>query len=145
MSVDPFSLHPLLVRDALPLVRLSLCQVLLASDARYPWLILVPERPGLRDFDEVAAGDVPLLHADIALACAVLRRLFQPDKLNVASLGNLVPQLHIHVIARFQSDAAWPGPIWGRHSPLPYAAGVLEERVGVLREAFLHSSKYNLP
>ncbi|MBF0136105.1 MAG: HIT domain-containing protein [Magnetococcales bacterium] len=130
-----FTLHPDLARAGIFLGKLSLSQLLLMNDARYPWLVLVPERPGLRDFDEVAGDDVPLLHADISLVCSTLRHLFHPDKLNVASLGNMVPQLHIHVIARFQTDAAWPHPVWGVYPPLPYSEELLEKRLISIKSA----------
>ena len=129
-------LHPILLKDCVTVCPLSLCEVLLMNDSQYPWLILVPDRPGLRDFDELSDSDTPLVHADIKQASRVLRTLFNPTKLNVAALGNMVPQLHIHIIARFTSDKAWPKPIWGLHPPLPCPNEVLEDRLTLLRKAF---------
>ncbi|MBF0462487.1 MAG: HIT family protein [Magnetococcales bacterium] len=125
-------LHPQLARDCLWLGRLAACQVLLMNDSRYPWLILVPNQEGLADFDLLPEALVPMVWDDIRQASQALRTLFQPDKLNVAALGNVVPQLHIHVIARFQQDAAWPRPVWGCHPPLPYAERALREQTARL-------------
>ena len=108
-----FDLDPRLAADPVELSRWSLCRVLLMNDSNYPWLILVPQRPGLRDFDEVAGADRGVLDGEITRACTALRKMFKPYKMNVASLGNAVPQLHIHIIARQTGDAAWPKPVWG--------------------------------
>jgi len=116
----PFALHPALERDTVPVARLALCRVLLMRDRRFPWLILVPERDGVREIAELAPADRGLLIEEISLASDALKRLVRPDKLNVGALGNLVPQLHVHVVARFTSDAAWPGPVWGSGAAEPY-------------------------
>ncbi|HEX2116792.1 MAG TPA: HIT domain-containing protein [Alphaproteobacteria bacterium] len=108
-----FELDPRLAADTVELARWSLCRVLLMNDTNYPWLILVPQRPGLRDFDEVAGADRGVLDGEITDACAALRKMTKPHKLNVASLGNAVAQLHIHIIARQTADPAWPRPVWG--------------------------------
>ncbi|MEO5339042.1 MAG: HIT family protein [Magnetococcus sp. MYC-9] len=128
LSAPDIDLHPRLARDGVWLGRLSACQLLLMNDSRYPWLILVPNQEGLTAFDLLPEPLVPLVHDDIRRAGQALRTLFQPDRLNVAALGNLVPQLHIHLIARFQQDAAWPGPVWGLHPPLPYGEQALQEQ-----------------
>ena len=126
----PFSLHPTLARDTVEVARLPLCRVLLMKDRRFPWLILVPERDsarGAKDLDELSPEDRAVLIEEIAAASGALRQLFQPDKLNVGALGNIVPQLHIHVVARFRTDAAWPGPVWGSGAAEPYTESDLEE------------------
>ena len=115
-----FTLDPHLAADTVALARWPLCRVLLMNDANYPWLILVPERPGLRDLDELAGADRVAVMDEIARACSALRTMVKPHKLNVASLGNAVPQLHIHVIARFPNDPAWPKPVWGVIPAKPY-------------------------
>ena len=125
-------LHPQLARDCLWLGRLSACQVLLMDDSHYPWLILVPNQAGLTEFDLLPESLVPAVHDDIRRAAQVLRTLFQPDKLNVAALGNMVPQLHIHLIARFHQDAAWPKPVWGCLPPSPYGEPLLQEQASRL-------------
>ncbi|MFL6192790.1 MAG: HIT domain-containing protein [Thermoanaerobaculia bacterium] len=122
----PFSLHPTLARDTVEVTRLTLCRVLLMRDRRFPWLILVPELEEIREIHELAEEDRGLLIEEIALASRTLERLFQPDKLNVGALGNLVPQLHVHVVARFADDPAWPGPVWGSGPAMPYTDEELE-------------------
>jgi diadenosine tetraphosphate (Ap4A) HIT family hydrolase len=108
-----FILHEKLLNDTIEIGRLDLSLLLLMNDRLLPWLILVPEREGVREIDELPADDRILLIEEIACVSKVLRSLYNPDKINVGALGNLVPQLHVHVIGRFVSDRAWPGPIWG--------------------------------
>lgn len=115
-----FELHERLAADTFLVDDLPLCRVLLMNDRRFPWLILVPRREDLRDFDDVAAAEKPNFHAEIDLASAVLREATEAHKMNVAALGNMVPQLHVHVIARFPGDAAWPAPVWGVGTAEPY-------------------------
>ena len=122
----PFALHPTLARDTVEVARLPLCRVLLMKDRRFPWLILVPERDSMREIHELPAADRAELIEEIARAGEVLQRLFQPDKLNVGALGNVVPQLHVHVVARFATDPAWPGPVWGSGTAVDYANDQLE-------------------
>ena len=132
----PFALHPRLAADTEPVARLALCRVLLMNDARVPWLILVPERPGLSELHALPPAERALLMEEIAAASRVLERLYRPDKLNVGALGNLVPQLHVHVIGRYRSDAAWPGPIWGSGPAIPYRAEALSAERERLQAAF---------
>ena len=127
-----FELDSRLEADTLPLGRLNLCRILLMNDARFPWLILVPERAGMAELTDLAEADQAQLWREILAANDVLKALFGPDKLNTGALGNRVRQLHIHVIARFQSDAAWPGPVWGQGEAAPYPphmAGALMDRI----------------
>jgi len=128
----PFALHPTLARDTVEVARLRLCRVLLMKDRRFSWLILVPEREAVREIYELSVTDRAVLIEEIAAASEVLARLFQPDKINVGALGNVVPQLHVHVIARFSTDPAWPGPVWGSGAAVPYVDGELEEIKGRL-------------
>jgi diadenosine tetraphosphate (Ap4A) HIT family hydrolase len=106
------------------------------KDRRFPWLILVPEREAAREIYELTTADRAALMEEIREASEVLVRLFQPDKLNVGALGNVVPQLHVHVIARFAADPAWPGPVWGFGTAVPYPEGELTEVRGRLASAF---------
>lgn len=122
----PFALHPTLARDTVEVARLPLCRVLLMKDSRFPWLILVPERESVREIHELSAADRAALIEEIARTGEVLMRLFRPDKLNVGALGNVVPQLHVHVVARFSTDPAWPGPVWGSGLAVSYADDQLE-------------------
>jgi diadenosine tetraphosphate (Ap4A) HIT family hydrolase len=132
MSNSPFILDPRLEADTMVLGRFELCRVLLMNDARYPWLILVPEKPDLAEIIDLLEPDQMQLMREIALASQALKTLFNPDKLNVGALGNRVRQLHVHVLARFVSDAAWAGPVWGVGQAQPYPphmAGVTMDRM----------------
>lgn len=115
-----FALHPLLAADTFEVTDLPLCRVLLMNDSQYPWLILVPRRANLRDLDELSVTDAQQLTLEINRASKALRVVSLPYKLNVAALGNMVEQLHIHVIARRKDDVAWPRPIWGVSPAVPY-------------------------
>jgi diadenosine tetraphosphate (Ap4A) HIT family hydrolase len=128
-----FALHPRLAADTVPVADLPLCRVLLMADARFPWLILVPRRADLTEFIDLDAPERGVLMEEIALASRVLRQETGAEKLNVGALGNVVSQLHIHVVARYSADAAWPGPVWGSGPALPYAgdaAQALARRIG---------------
>jgi|TARA_X000000950_G_scaffold288769_1_gene407256 diadenosine tetraphosphate (Ap4A) HIT family hydrolase len=115
-----FELHPRLDADTTLICDLALSRVLLMRDARYPWLILVPRRANLRELHQLQDEDLGQVMQEIAWVSDRLSELTQAFKLNVAALGNQVPQLHIHIIARQQNDAAWPNPVWGIGDPLPY-------------------------
>lgn len=121
-----FQLHPRLEADTREVARLALCRVLLMNDRRYPWLILVPQRADIREIHQLSAADRAALIEEIAAVAHAMERLHKADKMNVAALGNQVPQLHVHVIARFTTDPAWPGPIWGKGSPEAYEPGRIE-------------------
>ena len=108
-----WSLHPQLAQDTVPIGDLPLARVLLANDANYPWLILVPRRPGLIELIDLEENAQVQLLGEIATAARALKSITECDKLNIAALGNQVAQLHVHVIARRHSDAAWPKPVWG--------------------------------
>ena len=108
-----FVLDNCLARDTIHLVELPLCRFLLMNDKRYPWLILVPRYNGLSEVHDLSEKDQSILIFEITCATRALKKLFSPDKMNVAALGNMVSQLHIHVIARFKKDEAWPNPVWG--------------------------------
>ncbi|GLS46378.1 HIT domain-containing protein [Methylobacterium brachythecii] len=130
-----FTLDPRLQADTAAIGDLALCSVLLMDDARFPWMILVPRRPGLSELTDLSPEDAATLMDEIRLASGVMQALSKPDKLNVAALGNQVAQLHIHVIGRFRSDPAWPNPIWGVGTRAPYPAHAraqLLERAGAL-------------
>ncbi len=130
-----FELHPRLARDTLPVASLGLSELLLMNDARFPWCILVPRRAGLREWHHLPATEQTRLMAEIEQVSEVLEALPGITKLNVGALGNLVPQLHIHVLGRHPDDAAWPGPVWGAGSPEPYAPGAAEGLMNRLRRS----------
>jgi len=130
---ETFTLHPQLAADTVELARWPLSLVLLMDDARFPWLILVPQRQGLRDLHDVAAAEHGTMMAEIARAGRVMKSTFGADKINTAALGNQVPQLHIHVIARFASDPAWPKPIWSVGERRPMTEAERMQRIAALK------------
>ncbi|TWT23227.1 HIT domain-containing protein [Luteimonas marina] len=130
-----YELHPQLAADTHPLAVFELCELRLMDDANYPWLVLVPRLPEARELIDLDAAQRHLLTDEIDRAARVLREVFRPFKLNVAALGNLVPQLHVHVIARFEHDPAWPAPVWGRVAARPYTPDALVERIRLLDAA----------
>lgn len=127
-----FTLHPKLAADCEPLGELPLCTALLMRDGRFPWVILVPRQEGLSDLHDLAAASAPALFAEVALVSQVLKAEFKVQKINVAALGNQVPQLHVHVIGRHRADAAWPQPVWNA-GPGSADATVLAGWAAVLR------------
>jgi diadenosine tetraphosphate (Ap4A) HIT family hydrolase len=135
-----YALHPQLAADTHPLGQLSLCELRLMDDANYPWLVLVPRLPEAREIIDLAPDQRRLLSDDIDAAAHLLRDVFRPFKLNVAALGNLVPQLHVHVVARYEDDPAWPAPVWGRVAARPYPPEALVERISRLQQALLRSA-----
>ena len=132
-----YELHPQLAADTHPVAALALCDLRLMDDANYPWLVLVPRLPEARDMVDLDQAQRHALSDEIDRASRTLRDAFQPFKLNVAALGNLVPQLHVHVIARYEHDPAWPSPVWGRVAARPYTPELLVERIALLRETLL--------
>lgn len=130
-----FSLHERLAADTVVVGQLPLSLVLLSRDANYPWVILVPRREAIREIYELEEDDQIQLLWESSLLGQALMTLFDGHKLNVAALGNMVPQLHLHHIVRFENDAAWPGPVWGAQPPGDYPEGDLQQRLAQLREA----------
>jgi diadenosine tetraphosphate (Ap4A) HIT family hydrolase len=132
-DASAWSLHSQLKKDTIDIGDLPLCKVLVIKDAHYPWLLLVPRREGaveIIDLDEVAQAQ---LMTEISRVSRALKEVTRCDKLNVAALGNLVPQLHVHVIARRTSDAAWPRPVWGVMPPLAHDAEEVQNFINALR------------
>jgi len=125
-----FVLHPRLAADCLLLGDFPLCRLLLMNDRQYPWFILVPRREEVSEIFQLDAPDQLALWQETTTLAELLKDVFTADKLNIASLGNMVPQLHMHVIARRKGDPAWPGAVWGRHPALPYS----EAKIGALRD-----------
>jgi diadenosine tetraphosphate (Ap4A) HIT family hydrolase len=109
----PWSLHPQLKQDTETIGDLALSRLLVSSDANYPWLLLVPRRPGASEIIDLDAGDQRQLITEIAIVSGALKAITACDKLNVAAIGNMVPQLHVHIVARRRDDPAWPKPVWG--------------------------------
>ncbi|GLX13898.1 MULTISPECIES: HIT family protein [Pseudomonadaceae] len=125
-----FVLDSRLQQDTFVLGDLPLSRVLLSNDARYPWFILVPRREDVSEVFQLSAEDQQALWAETALLGEVLKDAFKADKINIATLGNVVSQLHMHVIVRYRDDDAWPAPVWGRHPAKPYE----EAQVTALRD-----------
>jgi len=132
-----FTLHPRLHQDCITIGDLPLCRLLLMNDANYPWFILVPRREGVREIFELAEADQQQLVRESSRLSEVMAGHFNADKINVAALGNMVPQLHIHHIARFTTDAAWPAPVWGYAPPLAYAQQEAERLVCCFKEKLI--------
>jgi diadenosine tetraphosphate (Ap4A) HIT family hydrolase len=131
--IATFSLHPQVAKDTVPVGDLALARVLLANDANYPWLILVPRRPGLTEIIDLEQNEQIQLLGEIDAAARVLKSVTECEKLNIAALGNVVAQLHVHVIGRRHGDAAWPKPVWGVVPPGAYNAAVRDGLIGALR------------
>jgi diadenosine tetraphosphate (Ap4A) HIT family hydrolase len=132
---DGFALDPRLAADTHTVGELPLSRALLMDDARYPWLVLVPRIAGACELVDLDAAAQSQLLAEISVACRALQSLYAPHKLNVAALGNVVEQLHVHIVARNTGDAAWPAPVWGRGEPHHYAREESDERIAALRRA----------
>lgn len=123
-----FELHPKLFVDTVPVAEWPLSRVLLMNERSYPWLILVPRRADIAEIGELEAADRAVLIEEIARLSDVVRARLSPDRINVAALGNVVPQLHVHVIARFKTDPAWPRPVWGAQPVVPFSDGELDRQ-----------------
>ena len=128
-----FTLHPRFAADTIALGDWPLCRLLMMNDARFPWVILVPAGPDLREIHDLPPPERATLIEETARASALMQQAFKADKMNVAALGNQVPQLHIHIIARFAADPAWPNPVWGRGTARPMSEAEKTERIRLLQ------------
>ena len=133
--MNAWHLDARLADDTAPVIDLKLCEVRLMDDANHPWLVLVPKVANAVELIDLSPAQRDQLTAEIDTAARALKTLFKPHKLNVAALGNLVPQLHVHVIARYTHDIAWPRPVWGAANARPYGPEELVERVTALQQA----------
>jgi diadenosine tetraphosphate (Ap4A) HIT family hydrolase len=139
-SSSVWELHPHLARDTVVVGDLPLSRILLMNDANYPWLMLVPRRPGLIELIDLEEPDRVQLIAEIGQVSRGLKAVAPCDKLNTAAIGNLVPQLHIHIVARRRTDVAWPKPVWGLVPPRAYDSADLDRLVGALHRALIQPS-----
>lgn len=135
-----FDLDPAFVATAHKVADLPLCQVRLHDDARYPWLVLIPRRPGLREIEDLDTAHRIQLMEEIVLAGTAVRAVgaalgLAVDKLNIGALGNVTAQLHVHVVGRRAGDPAWPGPVWGHSPAVAYSADQLAAPMAAAREA----------
>lgn len=133
MPPSAFALHPQILKDSIGIGDLPLSHVRLMNDATYPWLLLMPRQASASEIIDLDEADRVQLMAEIALVSQVVKALTGCDKLNVASLGNAVPQLHVHVIARFRGDAAWPKPVWGQVPAVAYTEEAASNFISQLR------------
>jgi len=132
-----FILDSRLESDTIELGALDLCRVRLMNDSRYPWLILVPQRVDVSEIVDLDESDALQLMREMQIATRVMLDVAKPDKVNVAALGNVVPQLHVHVIGRFLSDPAWPGPVWAQGEAKPYPSHGAQALIDRFTQAFL--------
>jgi diadenosine tetraphosphate (Ap4A) HIT family hydrolase len=132
-TASAWSLHPQLERDTVAAGDLNLARVLVMNDANYPWLILVPRHVGIIEIIDLDDGQQAQLMDEIAMLSHVLKDITACDKLNVAAIGNVVPQLHVHIVARRRDDAAWPRPVWGAAPPRRYAPAKLDRFIERIR------------
>ncbi len=124
---ENFVLHTQLANDSVFIADWPLCQLRLINDSNYPWFILVPRRANIRDVIDLSDEEQSQLWLESAKLSRLMRQKFSPEKLNLAALGNMVPQLHLHHIARFTTDVAWPAPVWGKVESVPYNASELAQ------------------
>ncbi len=120
--MERFELDPRLATDTVWVADWALCTVRLMDDARFPWVILIPRRAKVRELHDLSHGEALVLLQELQRASKGLQRICQPDKINIGVLGNIVAQLHVHVVARREVDVAWPGPVWGKAGAEPYSA-----------------------
>ncbi len=131
-----FKLDERLLKDTVALGDLALCRVLLMNDSRYPWLILVPRCADMSEVFQLSAAEQQQLWQETSHVGQVLKDVFQADKINIATLGNVVKQLHMHVVVRMQDDAAWPAPVWGNGAAQAYTGEALAAMLARLQAAF---------
>ncbi|RAU49365.1 MULTISPECIES: HIT domain-containing protein [unclassified Pseudomonas] len=138
-----FVLDQRLLQDTLPVGDFPLSRLLLSNDAQYPWFILVPRRAGISEVFELSEADQLQLWKETTLLSKTVQSLFNADKINVAALGNVVSQLHMHVIARQKEDAAWPAPVWGKYPSVPYTQAQASDVLGRVRSILTHEPGFS--
>ena len=131
------NIHHQLQKDCLLIGRFPLCRLLLAKDANYPWFILVPDRIDITEIYQLSRDDQIQLIAESSLLAGILKTEFHADKINIGALGNLVPQLHIHHIARYKNDVAWPAPIWGKTKAKDYLKNEIDSVIKKLKSVLI--------
>jgi diadenosine tetraphosphate (Ap4A) HIT family hydrolase len=128
-----FTLHPQLENDTIFITSLELSEVLLMNDSRYPWIIIVPRVENTVDITDLSAENRVIFNEEIQRVSLAVKNHFKPDRLNIAMIGNVVPQLHGHIIARFETDFAWSKPVWGIGEAIPYTKENKEKMIKLLR------------
>lgn len=142
MGLIMAGLHPQLQKDCLLIGRFTLCRLLLMQDAHYPWFILVPDREDISEIYQLSGEDQVQLLRESSQLSAVLVERFHADKLNIAALGNVVPQLHVHHVVRYRDDPAWPAPVWGHTPARPYTPEGLSDVLATLRSGLSDNFEY---
>jgi diadenosine tetraphosphate (Ap4A) HIT family hydrolase len=137
-----FVLDQRLLQDTLPVGDFPLCRLLLSNDAQYPWFILVPRKPDISEVFQLSDDEQSQLWTETTSLSRTLQQLFNADKMNVAALGNVVSQLHVHVIVRRKVDAAWPAPVWGKHPAIPYTVEQAADVIERLKTALAHDLSF---
>lgn len=130
-----FQLHPRLQQDCIVIGSFELSLLLLMNDNHYPWFILVPQRADIKEIYQLRETEQQLLQAESCRLAQTLATVYQADKMNIAAIGNLVPQLHLHHVVRYQNDAAWPAPIWGKFAAVPYTDAQIAEHKQLVQTA----------
>jgi diadenosine tetraphosphate (Ap4A) HIT family hydrolase len=134
-----FQLHPRLQQDCISVGCFQLNRLLMMNDSQFPWFILVPQKPEIQDIFQLELTAQQLLIEESSFLAEKLMLAFKGDKINIAAIGNLVPQLHIHHVVRYRTDKAWPEPIWGKFAAVPYGQQQIENNLGLLKE---HMGRY---
>ncbi|WP_262964565.1 HIT domain-containing protein [Methylobacter psychrophilus] len=129
-----FELHPRLKQDCIAIGRFELCQLLMMNDSQYPWFILVPEKIGIKEVYQLSKLERNMLIEESSMLAENLALLYNADKMNIAAIGNLVPQLHIHHVVRYQTDIAWPAPIWGKFAAVPYSRQQITDNMALVKK-----------
>jgi len=122
-----FQLHPRLQQDSIAIAQLELSELRLINDSQYPWFVLVPKRADISEVYQLSEKDQQLLQQESSQLSKMLAELYKADKMNIAAIGNMVPQLHIHHIVRYKTDIAWPAPVWGKFDAIPYTEQKIEK------------------
>lgn len=130
-----FQLHPQLEKDCISIGKLALSRLLLMNDSQFPWFILVPEIEGITEIYQLNKAQRGLLIEESSTLAERLAALYKADKINIAAIGNLVPQLHVHHVVRYRSDKAWPTPVWGKFSAVAYSEQGLIDTVSLITNA----------
>lgn len=137
-----FQLHPRLQQDCIIIGNFTLSLLLMMNDSQYPWFILVPQRAGVSEIYQLQPNEQIVLQEESCLLAKTLAEIYHADKMNIAAIGNLVPQLHLHHIVRYQTDKAWPAPVWGKFEAIPYTAVQIAEQTQRLQAAFRDDKKF---
>ena len=139
--MEKFEIDQRLQNDSTLVVTLNLCQVRLHHNSAFPWVMFIPMQNDVKEIIDLSEADQRLLMQEITLASKVMQKLYNPTKLNIANLGNLVPQLHIHIIARYDNDAAWPNPVWNSGVTANYQPHELNKQIEIIAAAFAQLSQ----